>query len=222
MQMMLIKEFNNALSTLTVFPLRGKPHATEARPGLLFFPLIGFLLGLLCWLIYTLVIPFLPGRASYLFLIFLPEFLSRGVHLEHFFAGPQEGSTKMHGLEFLIVFAILMMKFELIQILTLPSQAFLLALTISRWSIVASHYFLPFMKKTSMMKRDFMIATTTVFLVILFFGWVGLFAILVPLSFLCFLWVVASRLPVHHRNKCINSAAELSELLVYISMVLII
>ncbi|MBI3316530.1 MAG: adenosylcobinamide-GDP ribazoletransferase [Candidatus Omnitrophica bacterium] len=221
----LIEEFANAIGYLTLFPIGKSSMAkgfSEERPGFLFFPLVGFLLGLLSLWIFALTSSFLPPRVGYLLLILSPEFLSRGLHLQSILRFENHESSKVGASGILAVFAILMMKYELIQVLTLQSHSFLFALAFSRWSLVASQLILPVSKRGPSLKRDFVFATFSILLIMLFLGWAGLFTTLVVLSFLCFLLFLASRFSFARKIDLMDSSCELTELLVYIAMAVIL
>jgi adenosylcobinamide-GDP ribazoletransferase len=79
-----MKSFLAALQFLTIFPWprRAERTADEIAAGSVFFPVIGFLLGLVLVLVNSALKPFVPAGILSVALVALLALLSRGLHLD--------------------------------------------------------------------------------------------------------------------------------------------
>jgi adenosylcobinamide-GDP ribazoletransferase len=79
-----VKSFLAALQFLTIFPWprRAERSADEIAAGSVFFPVIGFLLGLILVLANSAFKPFVPAEILSVALVALLALLSRGLHLD--------------------------------------------------------------------------------------------------------------------------------------------
>lgn len=155
----MIRDLLEAFRFLTVFPFpqRFGKTGTLSR-SMLFFPLVGFVIGALSLGIYFLARSFFSERISALILIGTPILLSGGLHVDGFadfcdgfFGGkdradvlrimkdPNIGVWGALGLVFLVL-----AKFELIQLAFPKEKVFLMAMAASRWTQVALSFFLPY------------------------------------------------------------------------------
>ena len=215
----ILRDFAEALRFLTVLPLprpSGKRERGLAR-AMFFFPLVGFLIGIVSLWLYAWLRPFFSERAANLVLLAAPIVLSGGLHLDGFadfcdgfFSAKNKEETLrvmkdsrigVWGAAALCL--LLIAKFELLQDLPLKANAFLLALTASRWSQVVLCYFLPYggrgggLGETVAHKvgqRELAGASFFLFFATLPLEWTGLSIFLGLLFFLGFLaWLFVKR-----------------------------
>jgi adenosylcobinamide-GDP ribazoletransferase len=79
-----VSRFFAALQFLTLFPWprRADRSADELGPAAIFFPVIGFLLGLILVLVNMLLEPFASPALSSVALVAILALLTRGLHLD--------------------------------------------------------------------------------------------------------------------------------------------
>ena len=153
---MFVKNFLEALGFLTIFPV-SKTRASQLAKAMIFFPLVGFLIGVFSFGGFLLMENFLPSLA-YLALVLIPILVTGGLHADGFtdfcdgfFSGrPKEevlrimkdsriGAFGGLGLIFLVL-----AKYELVQQMPLTLFIFSLALAAGRWMQVALSFYLPY------------------------------------------------------------------------------
>lgn len=171
-----MKDLKQALSFLTVIPLPGARKGGLARAdgsglpdraadrrlsklarAMIFFPLVGFLIGTASLLIGAGLSTSLFPRLQALALVTLPILLTGGLHLDGFadFCDGFGGKNKEEILRIMRdshvgvwgvagVLLLLIWKMELLAALPSRGGAFLLSLTASRWAQVVLAYFLPY------------------------------------------------------------------------------
>ena len=206
-------DFLEALRFLTVLPL---PRTSSRKKGsvarsMFYFPLVGFLIGIVSLWFFVWFRKFFPERIANFILLITPLVLSGGLHLGGFAGfcdGFFSGKTKEETLRIMKdsqirvwaaagVTLLLLAKFELLQELPLKSMTFLMAMTASRWSQVVLSYFLPVARPSGGLGeegaqkiglRELIGASAFLFFVTLSLAWVGFFAFL---GLLIFLWLLA-------------------------------
>jgi adenosylcobinamide-GDP ribazoletransferase len=155
------ENFFEAAGFLTIFPVpfswRGRQPESLAR-SMNFFPVIGALLGLLCFWCYAILQNVLPPLAACTVLVFLPVVLSGGLHADGFgdfcdgfFGGKNKEDilrimkdSRIGAFGALGLIFIVLMKFSLLN--SLPHKLFFFpfALAAGRWSQVVLSFFLPY------------------------------------------------------------------------------
>lgn len=154
-------DFLQAVQFLTILPLpRGKGKLNLAR-AMFYFPLVGFLIGVLSLLIAHALSLHIFVRLHALSLVTFSLLLSGGLHLDGFadfcdgFFGAREKDEVLRIMRdprvgvwaVLGVCLLLFWKWELLASVPGRSGVFLLALTASRWVPVVLAYFLPYARK---------------------------------------------------------------------------
>ena len=153
----MIRDFFEAIRFLTVLPLPGKGKGDLAR-AMFFFPLVGFLIGILSLAAIQALSLKAHFRIEALGLVTLPLLLTGGLHADgfaDFCDGFFGGKTKEEVFRIMrdsrvgvwgVLGAVLLLlwKWELFASLPRRGEAFLFALTASRWSQVVLAYFLPY------------------------------------------------------------------------------
>lgn len=151
-----MEDLKQALSFLTIIPLPGIRKGNLKR-AMIFFPLVGFLIGAVSLMILLGLSTSLLPRLEALILVTLPILLTGGLHLDGFadFCDGFGGKNKEEILRIMRdsrvgvwgaagVVLLLIWKMELLAALPSRGGAFLLSLTASRWAQVVLSYFLPY------------------------------------------------------------------------------
>lgn len=154
----MIKDCLEAFRFLTVFPL---PRSQDVKPdalaqAMLFFPFVGFLIGVFSLVIFHGVQIIFPERIATFALLLTPIAISGGLHLDGFadfcdgFFGGKDRSEILRimrdsrigvwGAAGIIL--LILAKFEFLQVLPDRAVFFLMALTTSRWAQVVLSFFL--------------------------------------------------------------------------------
>ena len=154
----MISDFLGAIRFLTLLPIpKGKKETNLAR-ATLFFPAVGFLIGLLTLAVTETLSLSVFVRLHALALVTIPLFLAGGLHVDGFaafcdgfFGGKEKGEilrimrdSRIGVWGALGVILLLFWKWELLASLPRRNEALLLSLTASRWSQVVLAYFLPY------------------------------------------------------------------------------
>ena len=79
-----MNSFLTALRFLTIVPLGDSRQTGELLKTMLFFPAVGFLIGLASLGFFLIAEKFLPAHIAVLVLMASPLFLSAGLHLDGF------------------------------------------------------------------------------------------------------------------------------------------
>ncbi len=156
----MLNDFLEALRFLTILPLPSsqKPRKDSLARAMFFFPLAGFLIGIVSLVLFKLFQSFFPARVANLILLAAPIVLSGGLHVDGFadfcdgfFAGKSKADTLRIMKDSRIgvcgavgVFLLLLFKFELLQELPLKTWSFLMMMTASRWAQVILSFYLPY------------------------------------------------------------------------------
>ncbi len=208
---------------------------------MIFFPLVGFLIGCLSWTCYEIIRSVLPENAACLIaLVFLPIFFSGGLHADGFadfcdgfFGGSKRedilrimkdsriGAFGALGLLFLIL-----LKFELLKVFAFKYSFFILAMTASRWAQVAFSFYLPYAGpegglgaatagKVSL--RELAGATLTLILVAASIGVSGFETLVVLLPLLAALGIFFKRKIGGVTGDLLGASSEMTELIVLIT-----
>jgi len=179
--MKILKGFLLAFNMLTIFPFFKIHNFFKGINGysVMFYPLVGFILGLLLWLIHTLLSPYLPAFHLNIIIFSLLVVFSGGLHLDGFsdsvdglfvdkkraIAVMKDSNVGGMGMVFTTIFLILkastFVVFELFYLLPF-------ILMLSRLNGSLAIYFYPYISKgiTSLTKEEF---TKTKLLVMLSF-----------------------------------------------------
>ena len=153
----MISDFIQAVRFLTLLPLPGKSKTENLARSMFFFPLVGFLIGMVSILVIRFLSLDLFIRLEALALVTFPILLSGGFHLDGFadfsdgFFGGKDRDDVIRIMKdsrigvwgVLGVVLVLFWKWELLASLSNRTSAVLLSLTASRWAQVALSYFLP-------------------------------------------------------------------------------
>jgi adenosylcobinamide-GDP ribazoletransferase len=152
-----MKSFLAALQFLTIFPWprRVARSAEEIAEGVVFFPVVGFLLGAILMLVDLLLKPFVPAALLSVALVALLALLSRGFHLDGLAdtfdgigaSGERERVLKImddpHAGVFglLAVVLILLFKVRALELMDAErGRALLIAPLLGRWTMVLLAY----------------------------------------------------------------------------------
>ena len=236
----MLLHFLVALRFLTIFSF-GKNISDKSNVlarSMVFFPLVGFLIGIFSWELFVFTRSIFPERFSVFILIAGPVLFSGGLHVDGFsdfcdgfFGGknkadilrimkdPHIGSWAVVGVIFLML-----AKFELLQALPGRNVFFLMAMVCSRWAQVALSFFLPYagtggglgeMVARKIGRRELIGAT--LFLLPIFF-WARIPGVIVFAALVVFLVLLGY---FFHRRiggitgDLLGATSELSELFVY-------
>lgn len=156
---MFVKNFLQAVSFLTIIPC---PSHGRLAKSMIFFPLVGFLIGIFAYAVFLLAGKFFPESIACLALLIVPVILSGGLHADGFadfcdgfFGGHNRedvlrimkdsriGAFGALGLVFLFL-----AKYELVKVGATGQSPLLtifpLALAAGRWMQVALSFYLPY------------------------------------------------------------------------------
>ncbi len=153
----IIRDFSTALTFLTILPFPTPKTSEESSlaKSMIFFPLIGFLIGVIALTAAHFLEPIFSSRFAYLMMVLIPILLNGGLHIDGFadfvdgFLGGEDKAGILRIMKdsaigawavVAVVFLILA-KWELIVLLPLRAGAFLFALTASRWAQVLLSFF---------------------------------------------------------------------------------
>lgn len=240
----MIAEFLQALRFLTILPLPAAKKESELRRAMFFFPLVGFLIGVLCLTAVQMFSLDLFSRLRALALVTLPILCSGGLHVDgfaDFCDGFFGGKNKKETLEImrdsrigvwgaLGVALLILWKWELLAALPRRSEAFLLSLTASRWAQVVLAYFLnparldgglgeSVAKKVKV--RELTGATAFLTLLIFFIGGPGVVCFLALLPFLAGAGFLFKRRVGGVTGDLLGAASEATEAFVLLVFFLI-
>ena len=154
----MISEFLEAVRFLTVLPVPSSGKEASLARATFFFPLIGFLIGILTLAITQLLSFDLFVRLEALSLVTIPILLTGGLHVDGFadfsdgFFGAREKGEVLRIMRdsrvgvwgVLATVLLLFWKWELLASLSRRGEVLILSLTASRWVQVVLAYFLPY------------------------------------------------------------------------------
>ncbi|VAX34991.1 Cobalamin synthase [hydrothermal vent metagenome] len=155
----MLRNFLTAVSFLTIIPIPKKffQKKYSLASALVYFPLVGFFLSLFILFLVSILETVFPERLVNFLLVLLPIIFTAGLHLDavaDFFDGFFQGKNKEDILRIMkdshigvwgvtgIIFCILL-KWELLMIVPVKKTAYILALTLARWSHVFLSYSCP-------------------------------------------------------------------------------
>lgn len=241
----LLSNFVLAFSFLTVIPIPLKE--VDAKEGLarsmFFFPVVGFLIGLLALILVSLFGKFFPRHLSHLFLVLLPILLSGGLHVDGladsfdaFFQGRNKEDllrvmkdSRIGVWGALSILFLVLFKWEFLNVLS-RGGAFLLAMTLSRWAHVLISYLLPSARAEKglgkqvaglVAKKELLGATLFTFVVSVFLGLVGFFTFLLSGFFVFLLSRFYQKKIDGVTGDVIGATGELTEVFAYFVMVIL-
>lgn len=154
----MISDFVEAVRFLTIFPLPSSREKTELARAMFFFPLIGFLIGILSLALVKALSLDLFLRLEALGLVTFPILLTAGLHVDglaDFSDGLAGGKDREKAFSImrdarvgvwgvLGVILVLFWKWELLTSLSARGPVCVFSLTASRWAQVILAYFLPY------------------------------------------------------------------------------
>ena len=154
----MISEFLEAVRFLTLLPIPGESKETNLARAMFFFPLVGFLVGIVALAVTQVFSLDLFVRLEALSLVTIPILLTGGLHVDGFadfsdgFFGARDKGEILRIMRdsrvgvwgVLGVVLLLFWKWELLASLSGRGGALLLSLTASRWAQVVLAYFLPY------------------------------------------------------------------------------
>lgn len=239
----MIQDFFEAVRFLTILPFPGKGKGDLAR-AMFFFPLVGFLVGILSLAVIQALSLEAHFRIEALGLITIPLILTGGLHADgfaDFCDGFFGGKTKEEVLRImrdsrvgvwgaLGAVLLLLWKWELFASLPRRGEAFLFALTASRWAQVVLAYFLPYAnpekglgelvaKKVTV--RELAGATGFLALLVFFYQGMGVLLFLLLLPFLLGAGFFFKRRVGGITGDLLGAASEATELYVLLASFLI-
>lgn len=143
----MLNDFLSALAFLTILPVRKKEISQRI---LTYFPLVGFLLGIILTLVNHFLTKLFPSSITNLFILLTLILLTGGLHIDGFadsFDGFFSGKNKDEILRIMddphigtkgvvAVFFLLLFKFLILEKLKFKYQPLILMPTISRWAMV--------------------------------------------------------------------------------------
>ena len=211
-----MNSFLIALQFITIIPVKKQLKYSEKdiAHSMMYYPLIGTILGLVLVLINLIGTQFLPNlvRDSLLLIFFV--LLTGGIHLDGLvdsFDGLYGGKNKKEILSImrdssvgvygvLAVVLLLVFKFTLLRELSLPRRNLILIIvpTISRWAMVMAVYLFPYARKEGygkayklyLKKKHVLVAMLwTLLLTLILFFWKG--ALILGVSFLT-IWFIGN------------------------------
>lgn len=211
---------------------------------MLFFPLIGFLIGLVSLGIVTGFKPWFPERLENLCLVLLPILLTGGLHVDGFadfcdgfFQGkdredilmimkdPHIGVWGVVGIVFLII-----LKSELLMILPMKEKSFLLALTVSRWSHLLLCHFHPNARlegglaETIAKKVKLSVVITSGVFVLgtaCWLRWRGIWTVVAAITFIVLAGLIYRKRLGGITGDLLGATSEMTEVVVFLVLVLI-
>lgn len=240
----MISSFAQAVRFLTVIPFPFKGKEENLAGAMFFFPLVGFLMGLVSLFMVQILSLDAFVRLEALGLVTFPILLSGGLHLDglaDFSDGFFGGKTKEDVLRIMKdsrigvwgavgVVLILFWKWELLASIPGRGGAVLLSLTASRWSQVVLAYFLPcanpegglgksVAKKVKV--RELIGATVFLSIVVFFSRASGLLCFIALLPFLTAIGFVFFKRMGGITGDLLGAVSELSEVFVLFTIFLI-
>lgn len=240
----MISNFVLAVRFLTILPLPYREKEGDLARAMFFFPLVGFLIGILSLVLtQALSLPVFI-RLEALGLVTFPVLLAGGLHVDGFadfcdgfFAGKnKEGILQIMRDSRIGVWGalgtvlLLFWKWELLASLSGRSGALLLALTASRWAQVVLAYFLPYAnpsgglgegvaKKVKI--RELTGATAFLALVTFFLGAKGLVCFIALLPFLAGIGFLFWKRLGGLTGDLLGAASEVTEVFMFFILFLI-
>jgi adenosylcobinamide-GDP ribazoletransferase len=239
----MIQNFVEAVRFLTILPLPSRPSKEEGSlaAAMFFFPLVGFLLGVISLALYFLAARFYPPPIATLVLVIAPLLLSGALHVDgfaDFCDGFGAGKNKEETLRIMRdphmgvwgtagVSLLLLTKFMLLLDLPLKFPAFLFAMTASRWSQVVLSYFLPYARVEGGLGRGvarkvslktLLGASFFLFLIVVYLGWIGFFAALALGAFLFLVGYFFHCKLSGITGDLLGAASEMTELLIFLAV----
>lgn len=240
----MIGDFFEALRFLTILPFPARTKKTHLARAMLFFPLVGFLIGMISLFITQAFSLYVFVRLHALALMTFPILLTGGLHVDGFAdfcdgffggRGKEEVFRIMRDSRIgvwgaLGVTLLLFWKWELLASLPGRSSALLLALTASRWAQVILAYFLPYAnpdagmgeavaKKVKM--RELIGSTASFVLLIFFLKGPGVLCLLSLLPFLAAVGFFFKRRVGGITGDLLGAASEATEVFVFLVLFLI-
>lgn len=235
----MIRNFLTALRFLTILPLGKSRPKENLNEAMVFFPLVGFLIGIASLAIFSVVQKFFPGRTAVFFLLLSPILLTGGIHLDGFadfcdgfFSGgdkpeilrimkdPHIGTWAVLGLVLL-----LLAKFEFLQSLPDRGRVFLLAMTASRWAQTVFGFLLPYVRPEGglgesvagkLTGKQVFAASAFLLPVVLWTGMGGILTFAALLGFLILLGNFFKKKLGGMTGDLFGAVSELSELIIFI------
>jgi len=241
----LVQDFLTALRFLTIFPVsQAEKETASLAKSMIFFPAVGFLIGLISLGIIFFVEPLFSPRIGSLLLVLLPILFTGGLHVDGFadffdaFFGrrnkekilqimkdPRIGAWGAASIVFLIL-----LKWELLMILPLRQKGFLLALTVSRWVQVLLSAFYPSARATKgslgemvgkkVQTRELLFSSLSVVIVSLFLGFRGLLIVCITALFSYAAGQIYKRKLGGITGDILGATGEMAEVLVFAFLIL--
>ena len=234
------QSFLTALSFLSILPVQtGKASAAKLASSMIFFPVVGFLIASVSLCLVHFLEPFFYHRIAALLLVLFPILLSGGLHLDGFadFCDGLQGKTRTDMLRIMkdsrtgvwgagSVFFLILLKWELILMLSSRAEIYLLALTVSRASQVFLSFALPYagyekglgksvaqkVKKRELMGAGLFTVLTGFFLL----GFVGIELMALTTLFIFLLGLFYKKKLGGVTGDLLGASSELTELVIFL------
>ncbi|OGW84954.1 MAG: cobalamin 5'-phosphate synthase [Omnitrophica bacterium RIFCSPHIGHO2_02_FULL_46_11] len=236
----MVDHFFQALKFLTVIPFPKHFLCKKERlaPSMLFFPLVGFLIGVISFGFFALSHRFFPTQIATLILLATPIVVSGGIHLDgfaDFCDGFFSGRAKADILRIMKdsrigawgaagITLLLLGKFELLQ--TLPDlRFFFVAVVFSRWAQVALSFYLPYAGEKGGLGEsvaqkvkihEFFGATLFLLPLMFWLGWHSLLVVLAAIVFIAILGIYFFKRIGGLTGDLLGAASELAELFIFL------
>ena len=239
----MILNFLEAVRFLTVLPMPASRQKVDLARATFFFPLVGFLIGILAVMITHALSLHIFVNLHALALVTIPLFLTGGLHVDGFsdfcdgfFGGKDKEEilsimrdSRIGVWGALGVMLLLLWKWELLASLPGRDVAILLALTTSRWSQVVLSYFLPYANPKSGLGesvakkvkiRELVGATVFLAVLIFFLKGPGVLCFLALLPFLTALGLLFKKRLGGITGDLLGATSETTELFVLLILFL--
>ncbi|MCM8802340.1 MAG: adenosylcobinamide-GDP ribazoletransferase [Candidatus Omnitrophica bacterium] len=194
-----MKEILATFKFLTIFPF-GKVDEEDLKKSIIFFPLVGMVIGYFTYLFYLFLKRFFPNEISSFFVIIFLIIITGGIHIDGFvdtidgvFGGKNKGEIlkimedpHIGGFSVIFLFSLLFLKFLIIKNIFNLKIPLIISCLLSRYSVCYFSYFSIPAKDYGLSKIFFQDKKLSNFLLPTIFTLVILFLFLNSFSFVIF------------------------------------